>query len=152
MFRKDAVLDSKTSHLIVGRLRRTEKLLCAIASGRPSIVLADSLVNAAGSSWVDHLAKNVGDAGQSPSPNGVYIPHKAKRDQWASAGGFFARETAVILLTDNEAKAKVKRVFEAGGATVLPRYFLVLYVCHLLKLCGKVQHFNLSLPTEPSTT
>ena len=131
MFRKDAVLDTKTSHLIVGRLRRTEKLLCAIASGRPLIVLADRLVcNAApgGGSWVDHLAKNLGDAGhQSPGqPARVFIPSKAKRDLWATSGGFFARETAVILLTDNEAKAKCKRVLEAGGATVLPRYYLLL--------------------------
>ena len=43
-FRKDPVFESRTTHLVVGRLRRTEKLLCAIASGKSNIILAERLL------------------------------------------------------------------------------------------------------------
>lgn len=56
-FRKDPVFESRTTHLVVGRVRRTEKLLCAIASGKPQIVLAERLL--AGGVRCDHCNENV---------------------------------------------------------------------------------------------
>ena len=109
---------------MVGRLRRTEKLLSAIASGRPNIVMADSILS---SSLLDKAVILAADVGDRKCQDGrlqqsIFVPTRAERDGWAKSGGFFARHTVVILLTDSETKAKVRRILEAGGATVLPRY------------------------------
>ena len=117
---KDMALKETTSHLVVGVRKRTVKLLCALASGKPLIFCANHLKECIQIRKFD-VDPSKHDLGCQPAKNDVFIAHHLVRKAWAENGGFFVNETVVILLKDQDLKNKTKRILTFGGAKVLDR-------------------------------
>ena len=130
--------DTRTTLLVVGsNIRRTDKLLCAIAAGVP-IVRAD-YVNGSRMAgyWFDIEYYDVGSEREQNTEGAVkdrftkcfflffilifdriFIPPLERRQAKKKEGGVFKGWSVVVLLEDARQKEVYRRMLELGGAVV----------------------------------
>ena len=130
--------DVRTSHLVVGsNLRRTDKLLCALAAGIP-IVPADYVKKSHKNGlWHEVGSFDVGKAVEQDSDGGskLYIPPLAMRQAKKREGGVFQGWIVVVLLEDPRQKEIYRRMLEVGGAIV--HRWTLTHLLHSQEKAGK---------------
>ena len=97
-------LHPKASHLIVrAPLKRTEKLLAALAKGIP--VLHEAFIRKVikDEKWIDPKEFDIGNSLSDKIPKTeLHFPHLTLRSMLRNKGGVFNKECVVVLLEDTD--------------------------------------------------
>ena len=120
--RKDIKHLSPNTHLLVIRapIKRSEKLLSALANGIPIVYEAFIRKVIKDQQWYNPSDYDIGHGQQLPGSE-LFFHSYPERDKEKKNGGKFKGECCVVLLRDDNLKTKYKQILTLGGAKVLDR-------------------------------
>ena len=120
--RKDMKALSPNTYLLVVRtpIKRSEKLLSALANGIPIVPEAFIRKVIKDQQWYNPSDYDIGHGQQLPQAE-LFFHSYPKRDKEKKNGGKFKGECCVVFLRDDYLKTKYKRILDFGGAKVLDR-------------------------------
>lgn len=118
--------DTKTTHLIVGAMAKTEKFLCGLAAGIPMVDVGYIKHCRGAGCWIQEIQEfDIGNQHHHlrQENNKLYVAELAVRQAKKMAGGVFKGWRVVVLIEDLRQQEIYRRLMELGGAKV-DRYTL----------------------------